>query len=149
MRILRSLYCDDIRQEVGGKVSLMGIYTGMMYLPEMPALLPRICVYSSLSVPIDDAIDHIEFELMVDGEIVLTIPGQLPVQSTAPADLLAPPTLRTVTIAAMLCPFPVDAPCLLESRVLIGTDVVPGSRLHVLRAHLHNTTNPEKTSLTQ
>ena len=70
MRILRSLYCDDIRQEVGGKVSLMGIYTGMMYLPEMPALLPRICVYSSLSVPIDDAIDHIEFELMVDGKIV-------------------------------------------------------------------------------
>ena len=29
-RHLEVIYCDDIREEVGGKISLMGIYTGDM-----------------------------------------------------------------------------------------------------------------------
>jgi hypothetical protein len=134
MRILRSLYCDDIRQEMGGKVSLMGIYTGVMYLSEMPALLPRICIHSSLSVPIDDAIEQLLFELVIDGNVALTIPGKLPPESTAPVDLLTSPVARTVTIGAVLSPFPVEKPCLLETRIRIGNDIVQGSRLHVLKA---------------
>jgi hypothetical protein len=39
-----SIFCDDIRQEVGGKLSFMGVYYGVMYVPQFPILLPKISV---------------------------------------------------------------------------------------------------------
>lgn len=31
-----AIYCDDVRQEVGGKTSFMGVYRGAMLLPNFP-----------------------------------------------------------------------------------------------------------------
>jgi hypothetical protein len=39
-----SIFCDDIRQEVGGKLSFMGVYYGAMYVPQFPIQLPKFCV---------------------------------------------------------------------------------------------------------
>lgn len=134
MRVLRSLYCDDIRQELGGKVSLMGIYNGMMFLGDMPAALPRLCIHSMLSVPVDDPVQELMFELMMDNNVVLSVPSKVGSAITVPPNLLAPPVARTMTIATALSPFVVEAPCLLESRVRIGDEIVLGTRLHLVLA---------------
>src|ERR1700730_6660205 len=39
-----SIFCDDIRQEIGGKLSFMGVYYGAMYVPQFPINLPKFCV---------------------------------------------------------------------------------------------------------
>jgi hypothetical protein len=42
-----SLFCDDIRAEVGGKMSVMGIYQADMVFPpsvEFPILIPKFCI---------------------------------------------------------------------------------------------------------
>jgi hypothetical protein len=39
-----SIFCDDIRQEIGGKLSFMGVYYGAMYVPQFPIILPKFCV---------------------------------------------------------------------------------------------------------
>ena len=39
-----SIFCDDIRQEIGGKPSFMGVYYGAMYVPQFPIMLPKFCV---------------------------------------------------------------------------------------------------------
>lgn len=46
---LYSLFCDDIRQELGDKVSLIGIYGSHMYVHGFPARLPKLCTHFSLS----------------------------------------------------------------------------------------------------
>ncbi len=39
------LICDDIRQEVGKKVSLIGIYPGnVIYMP-IPSVMPKLCFH--------------------------------------------------------------------------------------------------------
>lgn len=38
-----SLLCDDIRQEVGGKISLMGIFENI-YVTSLPAVHPRLAI---------------------------------------------------------------------------------------------------------
>lgn len=38
-----SLFCDDIRQEVGGKISLMGIFENV-YVTSLPAIHPRLAI---------------------------------------------------------------------------------------------------------
>ena len=61
-----TLLCDDIRQEVGNKDSLMGVYHENVYLGEVPAFLQRLsfaAYISSLKLPLEQ------------GEIFLTLPG--------------------------------------------------------------------------
>lgn len=39
-----SIICDDIREEVGNKLSLMGIYGKDIYVPRLPFTFPQLCV---------------------------------------------------------------------------------------------------------
>lgn len=52
-RYLHTMWCDDIRQEVGNKPSLMGVYTGHLVVPQLPMHLPRLGIFSILSTPLD------------------------------------------------------------------------------------------------
>lgn len=39
---INTILCDDVRQEVGGKMSLMGIYSKDIIVNKVPATLPFI-----------------------------------------------------------------------------------------------------------
>ena len=45
--LLSTIYCDDIRQEVGGKLSLMGVYNNVMYVQQFPVTLPKFWVVAT------------------------------------------------------------------------------------------------------
>jgi len=40
-----SIICDDIRQEVGRKVSLMGIYDEKILLSDLPVRVAKLCIF--------------------------------------------------------------------------------------------------------
>ena len=44
-----TLLCDDIRQEMGGKTSLMGLYDHHIVVPQVPFNLPKVCFYTRFS----------------------------------------------------------------------------------------------------
>ena len=44
-----TLLCDDIRQEMGGKTSLMGLYDHHIVVPQIPFVLPKVCFYTRFS----------------------------------------------------------------------------------------------------
>ena len=44
-----TILCDDIRQEMGGKTSLMGLYDHHIVVPEVPFVLPKVCFYTRFS----------------------------------------------------------------------------------------------------
>lgn len=66
-RHLEVTYCDDIRQEVGGKISLMGIYTGDMYVTGMPLLLPKLCIAINVVTSIDNPIQSLKINIFKEG----------------------------------------------------------------------------------
>jgi len=54
-RIAHAVFCDDIRMELGGKYSLMGIYPRVLVLPvRPPVVLPKLGVVVWLVCDIDD-----------------------------------------------------------------------------------------------
>lgn len=68
------VFCDDYREEVHGKFSLMGLYAGYLGLPaprsELPKLcvvtmfeLPRLAQYPKISVSVDWAQQTVSFDL--------------------------------------------------------------------------------------
>jgi hypothetical protein len=44
-----TLLADDIRQEMGGKTSLMGLYDHHIVVPQIPYVLPKVCFYTRFS----------------------------------------------------------------------------------------------------
>jgi len=53
-RYMHTLWCDDIRQEIGNKPSFMGVYDDGLVLPSLPFVLPRIAVYSWIVTPVNN-----------------------------------------------------------------------------------------------
>ena len=51
----RSLFCEDVRRELSGQISLIGCYTSGIETPKFPAILPKLAVYveivQSASIP--------------------------------------------------------------------------------------------------
>lgn len=41
--------CDDVRQEINGKISMMGIYNSSIVVPEIPYSISKLCFYSRFS----------------------------------------------------------------------------------------------------
>lgn len=52
-RSLTATFCDDIRHEIGSKVSLIGCYAGDMIVPVFPITLPKLCIHFTLTTRLD------------------------------------------------------------------------------------------------
>jgi hypothetical protein len=50
-RFLLGLYCDDIRNEVGNKLTLVGCYDADLLLNMFPTILPKFAVYARAYTP--------------------------------------------------------------------------------------------------
>jgi hypothetical protein len=52
MRFGYSIFCDDIRNEAGGKLSFIGCYNGVIFVPpKFPLTLARFCVHIHIFSP--------------------------------------------------------------------------------------------------
>ena len=61
----KAIFCDDIRAELGNKISLMGIYTGSVTIPptiEFPLTLPRMGIAVFWEEPIEGFSEEIAFK---------------------------------------------------------------------------------------
>jgi hypothetical protein len=46
-----TLFCDDVRQEIGGKLSAMGVYQGFMGIVADEVLLPKLVAWTAFQMP--------------------------------------------------------------------------------------------------
>ena len=140
MRYLEVIYCDDVRQEVGNKQSLMGVYPGDLYLEALPAVLPKLCIVATLVIPAAECFESLRIKAM-QGEHCLFASGDIPPpdDEVSPGALSADdgldkdamdnrededPMLR-LSLVLVLSPFQVDEETLL--RVVAELDGVPVS----------------------
>jgi hypothetical protein len=71
MKITSTIVSDDIRDEIGGKITLVGVYNRGLGLPPetvFPSLLPRLCILVRLELGADDPTpDNFALRLTFDG----------------------------------------------------------------------------------
>ena len=70
-RYVHTIWCDDIRQEVGNKISFMGVFAGDILLPAVPAALPRLGVHTWVVSPIDKPIESLQLQVVRDDGVIL------------------------------------------------------------------------------
>lgn len=62
-----SVFCDDIRMELGNKPSFMGVYTGdMLVQADGPVQLPKLSVATFLMIPINMEFTNLRVVLQQD-----------------------------------------------------------------------------------
>jgi hypothetical protein len=106
-RHLEVTFCDDIREEVGGKLSFMGIYSNDMIVPGFPFVLPKLCIAVNVVSSIEAPVEHLQINLCQDGfdsPIIATDPFQPPPRPDASDDA----AWQVVTMMLVLAPFQID-----------------------------------------
>ncbi len=68
---LHTVWADDIRYELGNKVSIMGVYANDIVLPGLPASLPKLLCYSTLSIPTGHWPKRVQYRLLMDDTVLM------------------------------------------------------------------------------
>lgn len=157
MRQLDAIFCDDIRHEIGGKISLIGIYGPKLFVREFPAVLPKLCVMTKSSTLYTEPFKQLKIRVFKGAEVLaeadIKMDGSLPPlepfmsESDGPD---APIAMMGANAFFILSPFEIEghAHCALEpTQVKASYEVAdyelswPQSRL--LRAHVDLTIRPK------
>jgi hypothetical protein len=127
-RYLTAVFCDDIRREEGNKLSLMGIYNGILQVPQFPVTVPKFSVLMSLycSGPAPPP-QSLQFTLFMD-DLQL---GQ--VQADMSANSSDIPEDKRIIVSGVIQLFPLQfvSPCLLKARALCDGEELKGGTLSV------------------
>jgi hypothetical protein len=111
---LHAIFCDDVRQEVSGKMLYVGVYGSELYAPSFPLVMPKLAVLAHFAnAPRDATGAHPltvqTISLRLDDEVLLELdPGRMDGAQAAPAggDFLM-----------VLAPFQVSRPGRLQVRL--------------------------------
>ena len=133
-RHLEVIYCDDIRQEIGNKLSFMGVYSGELNIPTAPLVLPRLCIAIKAVTEIQDPFEVLEIRVLrVKGteETELLSTGPVPAPTEKPSNESG---IRQVAhVVFVLAPFPIDEEFLIRIRAKTEREELrgPGLRIRV------------------
>jgi len=127
IKALTVIYCDDIRPEVGNKVSLMGVYGSDLIVPAFPVVLPKLCMYAQLSNDIGK---------IFEGELVIRVlqDDDVLFEQAAPSGdlkVISSDAFERRVIQFAFSPFELTKECKLRVRAYFDGEEVKGNALRV------------------
>jgi len=138
MPLLSTTYCDDIRQEIGGKLSLMGVYNGVMFVQQFPVTLPKFWVVANYVVSRDEPPKSLKFRVFKNNEPLADLdatPEYLEQLAHAREPVVPPPdgSQKVISTQTQVCfaPLVIDAPCVLRVVAITDKKEVRGLGLQV------------------
>lgn len=138
-RHLQVLYCDDIRNEIGGKLSFMGIYTTSLIVKEFPVSLPKFCISMRIVTPIIDPFEFVKIRILKDDTDLQEF--ELPESAIAEANAARPknPTgeeaemIQIFNAITVIAPMQFDGPCAIRVRADTESGEIRGQGIKIER----------------
>lgn len=134
---LHSTFCDDIRIEIGNKLSMMGIYQGYMMVPCFPFDLPRLCVGMKAVASEGTEFQTIKFVLMINNDVVAEMPVE---KFDKPSLSLSIPgvkdlkRLQYMQAIIQLPPTRFEGPTIIRTRAITENETLCGDGLMIMVA---------------
>lgn len=148
-RFVIAQFCDDIRQEVGNKFSLMGCYGDDLIVDQFPVILPKFAAQIRAATSIDQPFAKLVVRAFLNDELLaeIEIPQE---QLTAVQEKARQDSLRISVIAMMaFAPLPIQGPCRLRTEAETESEVLRGSFLNIRdRKAERSPTDPTATEKT-
>lgn len=141
MRFSHVTYCDDVRQELFGKVTFVGIYNGALGTPEFPCVLAKLCIIVQLVTPKDKPFNHISLTGRFEGSEVFTM--QLPKEdlekfNAETETMEADSKLSSIQATAILSPMHIPSPGKLELEVVADGEAIYCSGLKIFAGDIQS-----------
>lgn len=136
-RFMWTIVCDDIRQEVGNKFSYMGLYGPQIFVPALPATLPKLCAIIHLRTLSNDPFKRLALVVLKDDEELtrIDISEEKLAAALDPTRMsIALPGEETYLEAAFQCqfvPFPLEKPCRLRFRAETERETLKGGTIAI------------------
>lgn len=132
-----TIFSDDVRHEVGGKVSYIGVYSGKMMVQSFPAALPKLCLTIKITTPSNKPFQKLIAKIYKDQEVIAE--GEIPALELQPKEEsteIDPSNgkLRSTQMGFVFSPFMIDGPCFLRVRVENEGKELRGSGLRIEKA---------------
>ena len=132
-RFMVAVVCDDIRPEVGNKVSFMGIYGQELVVPSFPATLPKLCAAVYVRTLTSDPFRRLTVRVQKDD----TELGQIEIpqaQLEALQSQIKDSIEEGYISAAFMCqfsPVTLEQPCALRFRAETERETLKGGSVRV------------------
>jgi len=152
-RHVETLFCDDIRHEMGGKLSFIGVYSGGLFVHAFPATLPKLCLSVRIVTPADEPLRSLKLRVLKDDEVLQEIAmddEQLAAFSDAAEDMTEEQRkerVQTAQFILVFSPIQFEGPCTLRVRVQTEDGELRGMALKVDQAQPLTGTVPEESGL--
>ncbi len=143
-RHVLTVFCDDIRHEVGGKFSYIGVYSGQMFVPAFPITLPKLCLSMSVITPADAPIRKLAMRILKDDALLAEAAlddTQLSNATEAFADVADDERRERVQLLQSMfvfSPFQLESPCTLSVRIETESGELRGVGLRIGQAPAEN-----------
>ena len=130
-RFVHAIFCDDIRQEMGNKVSFMGCYQGELFVPFVPLMLPKLCVQVTVTTTVEQPLKALTVRLDqgTNQLAVIEISGDELARAIPPAT--EDTTRLAASVGVMLAPFTITEPGQLRVMVITEEGEMLGPRLRL------------------
>ena len=69
-RHVQTIFCDDIREEVSGKLTYVGVYSSKLWVPFFPVVLPKLCLAVSIFTPATQPFRKLSIKIFEGDELV-------------------------------------------------------------------------------
>lgn len=130
-RFLSAQFCDDVRNEVGNKYSLIGCYSGGLQIKPIPSVIPKLCVVIKAHTPKARPFTKLVFRVFRDQAAVAEMAIALDRNPVADVQAQAEAQMQLILGVIILSPFAVDAPCVMRVEAECEDEIMYGGRLWI------------------
>lgn len=138
-RNLFTLFADDVRQEVGNKLTIVGVYQSQMLVPTFPLTLPKLAIVMAATTPSTEPFEEMSFQVLRDNTLLQDARFN-PEDSQEPFGSDPDEPLR-VQCVAVLGPLQLEGPCTLLTRLKTAEGYLYGASLQIRLALTRQTTH--------
>lgn len=127
------LFSDDVRQEVGNKLSLIGCYSDELVVERMPTVLPKLCVFVKATTACTKPFQKLAVRANLNDEVIgeIEVPHQ-DLESAAARVLNGPRSNRmTMTVLMAFAPVSVTEPGVLRIETETEDGIIEDSQLQL------------------
>ena len=131
-----SHFCDDIRQEVGNKISLMGMYSGVLQVEAFPAAIQKLACASSLIMSRRALPETVVARLYLNEQLLAeqAIPeGQVQIlASNHPSDEVEKEDRLFISFYFLIAPLMFSEAGALKAVITVDGEEMPSGKLRVI-----------------
>jgi len=140
-RHIQTIFCDDIRHELGGKLSYIGVYSGHLFVPAFPVTLPKLCLALSVITPASQPFRKLELRIFKDDELLAEgvldeakLSEIIEATEEENGNSATESRIQALNSLFVFSPFQIDGPCRLRVRAVTESEELKGLALSVAQA---------------